>query len=208
MDDATLLAALRRGDEATFVRLVERYGAALVRLAQLYTRDRAVAEEVAQETWQGLLQGLDRFEERSSLKTWLFRILVNRARTRAQREGRQIPFSALADPLAEGDEPSVDPERFAPPDHPQAGHWLVSPGSWGEEPEERLLAGEGREVIRRAIAELTPVQREVITLRDVEGWAAEEVCDVLGITAVNQRVLLHRARSRVRRTIGQYFGKE
>ena len=144
-DEASLVVALRAGDEAAFVALVERHHAALVRLATLYVPDRAAAEEVAQETWLGLLRGLDRCEARSSLKTWLYRILTNRAKTRARRDGRTVPFSALADPAAEGDEPAVDPDRFLPADHPRwPHHWASPPRSWGELPEERFLARETR----------------------------------------------------------------
>ena len=208
-DDACLVAALRAGDEAAFVGLVERYHTSLVRLARGYVGSRAVAEEVAQETWLGLLQGLGQFQGRSSLKTWLYRILVNRAKTRAQREGRSIPISALIDPAGAPDEPAVEPERFLPADHPRwPGHWATPPRDWGDTPEGGSLAREARDQLRAAIAALPPAQREVITLRDVEGWAAGEVCDALGITEANQRVLLHRARSKVRRALERYFADE
>ena len=146
---------------------------------------------------------------RASLKTWLFRILVNRARTRSEREGPTIPFSALWDASREPNEPAVDPDRFLPatdPDWPF--HWAVPPKAWGSSPEGEVLAREALELVERAIAELPPAQREVITLRDVEGWESEEVCNVLGISETNQRVLLHRARSRVRAALERYFNVE
>lgn len=208
-DDAAFVAALRRGDELAFAALLERYHNALVRLALAYVADRAVAEEVAQETWLGVLTGLDRFEGRASLKTWIFRILINRARTRGERERRSIPFSALAPEDPGPDEPAVDPARFLPPEHAHwPGHWAEPPRSWGATPEAWLLRDEVRDHLRQAIDELPPGQRTVIMLRDVEGFAADEVCNILGISETNQRVLLHRARSRVRRALEQYFSEE
>src|SRR5262249_10274139 len=180
--------------------LVEAYGPAMLRLAQSFVRSRAAAEEVVQDAWVGVLRGIDRFEGRSSLKTWIFRILVNTAKTRGVRDARSVPFSSL---VPEG-EPAVDPERFLGPDHPMLpGYWAPRPRDW---PAERLEAKETRELIERTIAELPPQQREVITLRDVEGWSAEETCNVLGLTETNQRVLLHRARSRVRRALERELG--
>lgn len=206
-DEHVLLAALRGGDESAFTGFVRQYHPALVRLATLYVGDRALAEEVAQETWLGVLRGLDRFEGRSSLKTWLFSILVNRAKTRGQRESRSIPFSALWNPDAEPAEPAVEPDRFLPPDHPDwPGHWAAFPKSWDQVPEEALLSQEALALIRAAIAGLPPSQREVITLRDIEGWTSDEVCNVLNISETNQRVLLHRARSKVRRALERYLG--
>jgi len=208
-DDAELIDALKQRDEAAFVRLVQRYQGPLLRLALVYARSRAVAEEVVQETWLGVLEGIERFERRSSFKTWLFRILVNRARTRGEREGRTIPFSALGDATLEPVEPAVAADRFLGPTHPQWPlHWAVPPKSWGESPEEELLARETLELVERAIAALPPAWREVITLRDVEGWTAEEVCNVLGLSETNQRVLLHRARSRVRGVLERHFDPE
>jgi len=198
-DDAQLVDALKRRDEAAFVQLVRRYQGPLLRLALVYAGSRAVAEEIVQDAWLGVLQGVEKFEGRSSFKTWLFRILVNRARTRAEREGRTVPFSALGGAALEPGEPAVAAERFRGPSDPQWPlHWAVPPRSWGASPEEQLLARETLDLVERVIAALPPAQREVITLRDVEGWAAEEVCNVLGISETNQRVLLHRARSRVR----------
>jgi len=160
---------------------------------------------VVQETLLGLLRGLDRFEGRASLKTWLFRILVNRARSRGVREARSIPFSAAWSPQAEPAEPAVDPERFLPSDDADSpGHWASAPRD--PLPEERLLADETQAVIRAAVAALPPAQRAVLTLRDLDGWDSEEVCTVLEISAVNQRVLLHRARSKVRHALERYAG--
>jgi RNA polymerase sigma-70 factor (ECF subfamily) len=186
--------------------LVELYHNSLLRVAQLYVPRREVAEEVVQETWLGVLTGIDRFEGRSSLKTWLFRILTNRAKTRGERESRTIPFSALWDPDSDPDEPAMEPERFLPADHPQfPHHWAAPPQSWGEDAEQVLLAQEARTYLRKAIEALPPTQREVITLRDIEGLSSQEVCNVLGVSETNQRVLLHRARSRVRRELERYF---
>jgi RNA polymerase sigma-70 factor, ECF subfamily len=158
-----------------------------------------------QETWVGFLTGLDRFEGRASLKTWLFRILTNSAKTRAVREGRSVPFSSLVRAETDGDEPAVDPDRFLPADHDRwPGHWATPPRT----PEARLLGAETQNVMRRAIDELPEAQRTVITLRDVGGWDAEEVCEVLDLTDGNQRVLLHRARSRVRAALEDYLESE
>lgn len=206
--DDEIVRALRAGEESAFVALVERYHPSLVRLAAIYVRDRAVAEEVAQETWLAMLRGLDRFEQRSSLKTWLFRILVNRARTRGKREGRSIPFSAMRQDTAGDDDSALDAERFLPAEHRWAGHWRRFPDNWEVIPEERVLSEETQQVIRRAIEALPHNQREVITLRDVEGWAPGEVCNVLQISETNQRVLLHRARSRVRSALEKHLKNE
>jgi RNA polymerase sigma-70 factor (ECF subfamily) len=187
--------ALRAGDEATFERLVREYSPAMLRVAQLYVGSRAAAEEVVQDTWIGVLNGIGRFEGRSSLKTWIFRILTNIAKTRGQREGRSVPFSALGS----GDDQAVDPDRFA-----QDGQWASPPRSFG--PEERLLGRETLDVVERAIAALPPSQALVITMRDVEGFGAEETRNVLGISETNQRVLLHRARAKVRQALEDYLG--
>jgi RNA polymerase sigma-70 factor (ECF subfamily) len=206
--DWHLVESLRNGDDTAFALLLDQYHASLVRLAQIYVSSRAVAEEVAQETWLGVLQGLDRFEGRSSLKTWIFRILTNRAKTRGQREARSVPFSDLVAIELEVDEPAVDPSRFLPPDDPDwPGHWVTNPQSWAEIPEQRFLSQETTERILTVIATLPPSQREVITLRDIEGWGSAEVCTALGLSEANQRVLLHRARSKVRQALEQYFGE-
>jgi RNA polymerase sigma-70 factor (ECF subfamily) len=196
------VAALRAGDEEAFRELVREWHAPLLRVARIFTPSSAVAEEVVQETWLRVLGALDRFEGRSTLKTWVFRILVNTAKTRAQREGRTIPFSALQDP-ARVPEPAVDPSRFFPPDDPaHPGGWSAPPRDL---PEERLLAAETRERIAAAIEALPPNQRAVISLRDVEGWSSDEVRNALDLSEVNQRVLLHRARSKVRAALEDYF---
>jgi RNA polymerase sigma-70 factor (ECF subfamily) len=174
-------------------------------VAQMYVRDRGTAEEVVQETWLAVLNGIDRFEERSSLKTWLFRILTNRAKTRGQRDGRMVPFSALAGAGNEADEPSVDPDRFLGPDSPHPGAWAAPPVPW---PQEKLLEGETLNVIQMAIDMLPEAQREVILLRDVDGWTPMEVSEILEITDGNQRVLLHRARSKVRAALEEYLNPE
>jgi RNA polymerase sigma-70 factor (ECF subfamily) len=207
--DSDLVAALQRRDESVFTSVVRQYHGALLRVALVHHPSRAVAEEIVQETWLAVIQGIDRFEGRSSFKTWLFRVLVNRARTRAEREGRTVPFSSLAREAEEGDDPAVPADRFVPDNHPEwsqwAGHWMVAPKSWGESPEQQLISRETRALIEGAISALPPGQRQVITLRDVEGWPSEHVCNVLEISETNQRVLLHRARSRVRAALERYF---
>ena len=204
-DETVLVEALRRRDEAAFVTLVERYHVSLVRLAQLYVADHAAAEEVVQDTWLGVLKGIDRFEGRSSLKTWLFRILTNTAKTRGVREARSVPFSALFEAESEEIEPTVAPDRFLSPDEQWAGGWSIAPSVWNDQPEARLLSRETLVYIRSAIDALPPAQREVITLRDIEGWSSDEVCNALDITETNQRVLLHRARSKVRAALEDYL---
>ncbi len=204
-----ILAALRAGDPAAFGELVDRLNGPLLRLARMYASNPAIAEEVVQEAWIGVIQGLGRFEGRSSLRTWCSRIVVNIARTRAAREHRQIPFSAFEDPSGGGAEPAVEAERFLPASDPEwPGHWVSYPARWDEVPEERLLAGETRALIDAAIADLPPSQREVITLRDVDGWGSDEVCNALEISATNQRVLLHRARAKVRRALERHLAPE
>ena len=202
--DRACVAALRRGDEAAFTQLVDRYHGQLLRLAGSYVRDRAVAEEVVQDTWIGVIRGIDRFEGRSSLKTWLFRILTNTAKKRGVREHRSVPFAALA-ASGDDDDGAVEADRFFPEGHVWAGHWAASPASWGAAPMERLLARESREIVDDAIAELPAAQCQVITLRDVDGRSPEEVCDLLGISEGNQRVLLHRARAKVRAALEEYM---
>jgi RNA polymerase sigma-70 factor (ECF subfamily) len=197
-----LVQSLRDGDERAFAEVVDQHGAAMLRVARLYVRDRAVAEEVVQEAWLGVLRGVDRFEGRSSLRTWLFRIVANVAKTRAIREARSVPLSALAGLEDEG--PSVDPARFRGPEDRWVGHWATPPEDWSR-PEERLLTQETRDVIARAVEALPDGQRRVISLRDIEGWTAEEVCNVLEISETNQRVLLHRARTKVRRALDDYL---
>lgn len=204
MSDEALIAALRAGDEAAFTALVDRHSPAMLRVATAYVPSRAVAEEVVQETWLAAMRGIDGFEGRSSLRSWLFGILVKLAMKSGTRERRSAPFSALAP--AEAEAPSVDPDRFLPPDHERwPNHWAVAPTSWPT-PEQGLLSGELREVVLGAIAALPEAQRTVIALRDLEGCSSEEVCVALEISAGNQRVLLHRARSAVRLAIERYHG--
>lgn len=183
--DAELLEKVRAGEESAFVDLVGRYQGSLRRVARAYVPSDAVAEEAVQETWLGVLRGMDGFEGRSSFKTWLFRILVNRARSLGSSESRSSP---MADP-----EPAVDPSRFDP-----SGAWSRPPEPWELASDDRLVARGWIPRIRSALDELPPRQREVVVLRDVEGMTAEDVCDVLGISGGNQRVLLHRGRSRLR----------
>ena len=203
--EASLLEALRAGDEQAFARLVDELSGPMRRLARTFVPSSAVAEDVVQETWLAVLEGLERFEGRSSLKTWIFRILTNRAITRGQRERRSIPFSSLLDAEAGQAEPAVDPSRFRPPGSRWAGGWLEPPRSWDPIPEDRLLSKETLAVISSAIDQLPPGQRSVITLRDIEGFGSQEACNVLEVSETNQRVLLHRARSRVRRALERYF---
>ena len=185
--------------------LVDRHSSTMIRVALAYVPTRAAAEEVVQETWIAVMRGIDGFEGRASFKTWAFRILTNLAMRAGARERRSVPFSALAEAEETG-QPSVDPDRFLPADHSLfPGHWTTMPTHWPA-PEAGLLAGETREMIAATIAALPPAQRTVIALRDVEGWSSEEVSEALEISAGNQRVLLHRARSKVRNAIEAYYG--
>ena len=194
--ESTLVERLRVGDEVAFIRLLEQHGGTLRRIARLYATD-AVADEIVQETWIAVLRGIDGFEGRASLRTWLVRILINIARTHGAREHRHVPFSAFVAP-GDSDEVAVEPDRFQGPDGRFPGGWVSFPERWDEQPETRFMSTEGVSVAHRAIAALPPAQREVVTLRDVEGWTSDEVAEALAISPGNQRVLLHRARSRVR----------
>jgi len=194
-DESALVASLRAGDERAFMRLVEEYTPGMRRLALTFVRTPALADEVVQEAWLGVLKGLDRFEGRSSLKTWIYTIVANVARTRAVREARSVPFSSLASADADDDETAVDPDRFV-----GDGHWARPIEPW-----RRVIDAEARGVIDAAIAKLPPQQAQVIELRDIEGWSSEEVRNVLGLSETNQRVLLHRARSKVRAAIQRLF---
>lgn len=207
-EDLRLVEALRSGNESAFVSLVNMYHSLMLRLAMIFVPSEAIAEEVVQDTWIGVLHGLDRFEGRSSLKTWIIRILTNRAKTRAQREGRSVPFSSLPEFTTELQEPAIEPERFYGPDHQRPGQWVSFPRSWEEIPEERILSQETMTRIQEVVDTLPVVQREVITLRDIEGCSSEEACDLLGVSEANQRVLLHRARCKVRRALERYFEDE
>ena len=193
------LEALRAGDAAAFERLVERYSDALLRLAFSYVRDRSVAEEVVQETWLQVIRSLDRFEGRSSLKTWIFGILVNVARHHQRRESRSLPFASLFR-REDDDAVELDESRFG-----RDGAWVQPPASWAGIPEEHLLGAETRERIEAALAELPPKLRQIAVLRDVGGWTSEEVCRLLNITPANQRVRLHRARTAIRERLEEYL---
>lgn len=194
-DESALLASLRAGDERAFMHLVEQYTPGMRRLALTFVRTPALADEVVQEAWLAVLNGLDRFEGRSSLRTWIYSIVANIARTRAVREARSVPLSSLAPADAEDDEPAVDPDRF------------LSEGDWARpiEPWRQVLDAEARGVIDAAIAKLPPLQAQVIQLRDIEGWSSEDVRNVLELSETNQRVLLHRARSKVRAALEEYL---
>jgi RNA polymerase sigma-70 factor (ECF subfamily) len=203
-DEGSIVAALRRRDEQAFTQLVRRYNRLMVHIARLYVNDLTIAEEVAQETWLGVIKGIDGFEERASLKTWIFRMLRYQASYRREREGRTVPFSALVAADAANGDPSVEQERFFPrecQDPPY--YWASEPRDW---PERTLLSREIQALVATAIAMLPDSQRAVLILRDVEGWSAAEVCESLEITEVNQRVLLHRGRSAVRARLEQYLG--
>ncbi len=200
-----LLERLRSGDESAFMELVERYQSKLKCVARMYVSTSAAADEVIQETWLGVLKGIRRFEGRSSLKTWVFRILINIAMRRRQRDGRLVPFSALAKNETEATELAVEPDRFFESGNPSQGHWAVPPTSWGSNPERRLLSQACMDQLQQAIGELPPAQKSVVTLRDVSGWTAEEVCELMEISEANQRVLLHRARSRIRSAMEAYL---
>ncbi len=195
-NERSLVAAIRRGDQEAFVTLVERHHASMLRVARMFVRTTAVAEDVVQETWLAVIQGIDRFEGRSSLKSWLFRILTNRAKTRGVREARMVPFSSTVS--GHEDEAAVDPDRFG------------TDGSWHSLPaaaptDEQVVSKEIRKAVETCIAKLPPQQQLVITLRDVEGVEADEVCELLGLSESNQRVLLHRARSKVRAALEPYL---
>jgi RNA polymerase sigma-70 factor, ECF subfamily len=205
-DDQHLIELLRNGNEAAFVSLIDRYSATMLHLAMFYVTAWSVAEDVVQETWMAVFEHLGHFEGRSSLKTWMFRILTNCAKTRAQREGRSIPFSSHSGNSTNHAEPAVEPDRWLPADHYWAGHWVSVKRE--EMPEERLLSQEIRMCLERAIEALPPNQREIIILRDIEGWTSDEICSTFGISEGNQRVLLHRARSKVRSALEKYFQEE
>jgi RNA polymerase sigma-70 factor (ECF subfamily) len=202
--DLALVERLRAGDEDAFMMLVEQHQAMMLRIARMYVSSQAVAEDVVQDAWVGILKGLDTFEGRSSLRTWMYRILVNIAKTRGVREGRSQPFSALVD---QDESPSVPESWFHRPGNPEAGGWSTFPNDWRGIPEDRLLAAETLRVVGEAIDTLPPVQAEVIRLRDVLGWTSEDVRNVLDLSETNQRVLLHRARARVRRAVDEYLEK-
>jgi RNA polymerase sigma-70 factor (ECF subfamily) len=202
-DDRRLVERLRARDEAAFRDLVRRYQGTLLAVARTHVPSVAVAEEVVQETWLGVLQGIDRFEMRSSFKTWLVRICINKAKTRGVRESRSVPEASLRSDDADG--PSVPMERFM--GQPGRGMWSAPVDRWGAHPDEKVLADETMRIVADTIEQLPANQREVVTLRDQQGWTSEEVCTVLGISDVNQRVLLHRARSRIRAAVEAHLAQ-
>jgi RNA polymerase sigma-70 factor (ECF subfamily) len=202
-EDLELVRRLRDGDEDAFMALVDELRPSMLRIARMYVSSTAVAEEVVQDAWVGVLKGLPGFEGRSSLRTWILRILVNIAKTRGVREGRSVPFATLAgDDL---DRPSWDPSSFLGPEAQWAGHWSTFPPSWAAVPEERLLSAETRGLVGEAIDALPPMQAEVLRLRDVLGWSSDEVRNALDLSETNQRVLLHRARAKVRAALAPYL---
>jgi RNA polymerase sigma-70 factor (ECF subfamily) len=204
MTEGPLIEQLRNGDEAAFIGLLDRYQASLMRLALAHVSDHSVAEEVVQESWLAVLEGIDRFEGRSPLKTWIFKILTNKAKTRGVRESRHISVSPLG-LNDENDEPAVDPSQFRSTGH-WADYWDAHPQPWDEEtPEKCLLAKESAAYLRQAIAQLPANLQQVLLMRDVEGLSSKDVCDMLRLSEANQRQLLHRARSRVRRALDQYM---
>lgn len=203
-DEHRLVDALRAGDELAFSTLVDTYQAHLLRVARIYVADDAIAEDVVQDTWVRVLRSIDRFEFRSTFKTWIFRILINAALSSATRELRGIPLSRLITDVGD-QEPAVAPERFRGADALWAGHWTSFPKGWANTPEASLLASETLTRLRAAIEALPASQRLVVTMRDLDGWTADEVCNAIQISESNQRVLLHRGRSRVRRALEQYF---
>jgi RNA polymerase sigma-70 factor (ECF subfamily) len=197
--DRELVGALRAGDETAFGSLIDRYFAPMLSVARAYVATREAAEDVVQETWMGVIEGIDRFEGRCSLKTWMYRILVNRARTRGERESRTRPFSSLE----RDNEPVVDPARFVPAGHRWGGMWATPPSR--NFPEEQTLAGETRGILQSVLEELPANQRTVLSLRDLQDLTSEEVCELLNISEGNQRVLLHRARAKARNALERYF---
>jgi len=197
-DDEAILRALREGDEQVFSELVDRWSQIMLRLALSRVESRAVAEEVVQDAWLTVLRSLDRYERRSTFRTWVFGIVVNLARSRARAERREVP-------LPPASAPSVAQARFLPRTHPRwPHHWALEPAAW-RTPEDELLAGETRKIIIDAIDALPPTQREVIVLRDIEGLPSTDACNILGLKDTHQRVLLQRARSRVRNALERYF---
>jgi RNA polymerase sigma-70 factor, ECF subfamily len=199
--DAALLAALRKGDEQAFQQIIDAWSPGMLRVARCYVATDTLAEDVVQEAWIAALRGLDGFEGRSRLRTWVLRIVTNIAKSWGQREHRVTPFSSAS--FAEG--PTVDPDLFNAPGQPNAGAWRALPPSWPALPEGEVLTAEAYTVVRRAIDDLPDAQRAVMALRDLDGYDAPEVCDALGLTSGNQRVLLHRARTSVRQRIESYF---
>jgi RNA polymerase sigma-70 factor (ECF subfamily) len=200
--DEQTVAALRAGDERAFRELFARTYPMMKRVARGYVASDAVAEEIVQDTWLAIVTGIGRFEGRSALGTWIFSILTNQAKTHSARERRALPLSCVAPTDAQ--EPVVNPDRFQKDDEAWPGHWATPPRPW-QKPERRLLSLEARERLKDALAELPDRQRLIVGLRDIDGHSAEEVCDLLGLSQENQRVLLHRGRSRLRTVLEEYF---
>ncbi|WP_246001984.1 RNA polymerase sigma factor [Allorhizocola rhizosphaerae] len=201
--DVDIVARLRARDEAMFATLIDRWSPGMLRAARAFVSDEHAAQDVVQETWLGVVRGIDGFQARASLRTWVYRILINRAKTRGVRDARVVPVSSLV--TADEDlGPTVDPERFRGPDDPHPGHWRVHPAAWPS-PEDGAVARETRRRLTAALAELPARQRIVVTLRDVEGYTGEEVCELLNLTAANQRVLLHRGRAALRAALETYL---
>ena len=202
-EEHALLTRLRAGDADAFAGIVREWSPAMLRVARAHVSTRASAEEVVQDTWLACVRGLAGFEGRSSLRTWTFRILVNIAKTRGVRDARSVPWSSLETDSS----PTVSPDRFRGPDDPWPRHWTMegTPQAWEPLPEDSVLAGEVQAVVAGVLGELPPRQRSVVSLRDVHGFSSDEVCEVLGITLANQRVLLHRGRARVRAALEEYY---
>lgn len=206
VDETALVEALRRGDREAFATLVDANGAWMMRIALSHVSSRASAEDAVQEAWLRCLRGLDGFEGRSALKSWLFVIVTNCARRRAEHDSRSVPFSELVRREAESIEPEPLEDRFFDSSHPRwPGAWTTFSHGWEALPEQRLLAGEVSARIECAAAQLSDGQRAVFLLRDVEGWSSEDVCNALEISGSNQRVLLHRARHAIRAALEEYF---
>jgi RNA polymerase sigma-70 factor, ECF subfamily len=206
--DSVIVGRLRAGDERAFAEVVDAYTPGMLRLARMYGVSRNAAEDVVQETWLRALRALDSFEERAGFRTWVYAILANCARRRAETDSRSVPLADLSS-QGEREEPAVEPTRFFPAGHPRwAGMWTTHVEGWESIPDERLLAGEARQRFRAAIEELPPRYAVVFVLRDVEGWTSDELCSLLGLTPENQRVLLHRARSRIRSLLEEYFSED
>jgi RNA polymerase sigma-70 factor (ECF subfamily) len=201
--DAEVLQRLRRGDDQAFADVVDRWSPAMLRVARAYVSNIESAQDAVQDAWLGVVRGLGTFEGRSTLRTWVFTILVNRARTRGSREARSIPMSTLL----HDDSPTVDPARFRDRHDPYPDHWAPTglPVQWEGQPEGRVLAGEALRQLEAALSGLPPRQRVVVTLRDVQGLTSDEACEALGITAQNQRVLLHRGRAALRQALEDYY---
>jgi len=204
-EDAVLVARLQAGDESAFAHIVDAWSPMMLRVARTFVSTDASAQEIVQETWLGVVRGLDRFEGRSSVRTWVFRILTNLGKTRGVREARTVPLSSLSPSDTDG--PTVDPSRFRGADDEWSNGWtpVGSPRAWSPSPEDAALAGESRSQVATALQDLPERQRTVVSLRDVHGMSADEVCVALDISPANQRVLLHRGRARLRETLEDYY---